>query len=250
MPFSATTFGFAFVGGVLPALIWLYFLLKEDSRCPEPRSMILLALLAGMIAVPAALPPEQFFKAFADVHITFCADTSSTCFPIILGWATIEETLKYVLAAVLILSRRAVDESLDLVMYMITVALGFAALENSLFLIGPVLSHNFFGPTGYLVTDNLRFVGSTLVHIISSSCIGFALAFSYKMNRGIRAFAAAGGLILAIGLHAFFNFFIIQPDGIHRIAAFFVVWTGAVVFLALFEILKYFRYRDLPKNTC
>jgi len=250
MPFPLVTIGYAFMGGVLPVMVWLYFLLKEDARCPEPRHVIIIALIAGMAAVPLALPPEQFFKAFADFHLIACADTSKTCFPIVLGWATIEETLKYVLAAVLVLWRRAVNESVDLVVYMITVALGFAALENTLFLIGPLLNHDIFGPSGFLVTDNLRFVGSTLVHVISSSCIGFALAFSYKMNKGIRALAASLGLILAISLHAFFNFFIIQPDGIHRIAAFFVVWTGAVVFLALFEILKFFRYRNLPKNTC
>lgn len=250
MPFSPLTLGFAFVGGVLPALVWLYFLLREDERCPEPKSMILLAVITGMLAVLLAIPSEQFFRTFADIHLVSCADASVTCFPIILGWATIEETLKYVLAAVFILTRRSVDESLDLVMYMITVALGFAALENTLFLIGPLLSHNIFGPDGFLVTDNLRFVGSTLVHIISSACIGFALAFSYRKNRAFRAAAASIGLILAIGLHTFFNFFIIQSDGFHRVAAFFVVWTGAVVFLALFEILKYFRYHNLPKNTC
>jgi membrane protein YdbS with pleckstrin-like domain len=66
----------------------------------------------------------------------------------------------------------------------------------------------------------------------------------------LRALAATVGLILAIALHAAFNFFILEQNGLHTLSAFFLVWTGAVVFFALFEILKYFRYRRLPANTC
>ena len=53
---TLTTLGYAFLGGLLPSLIWLYFLLKEDSRCPEPRTLIALTFVAGMVAVPFALP--------------------------------------------------------------------------------------------------------------------------------------------------------------------------------------------------
>ena len=43
---SYETLFFAFLGGILPAMVWLYFLLKEDRRCPEPRHMIALAVVA------------------------------------------------------------------------------------------------------------------------------------------------------------------------------------------------------------
>ncbi len=241
MHFTLETLGYSFLGGVLPAIIWLYFLLKEDSRCPEPRHMIIIALLAGMVAVPLVLPFERF--AIAALPHT---DPSPGMY-VIIAWATIEETAKYVLAAILVLWRRWVNESVDFVIYMITVALGFAAIENMLFLIQPLAEGHF--ALG-IATENLRFVGSTLVHVISSAAVGFALAFSFKLNRTFRAFAAALGLILAIGLHSVFNFLIITRDGSYTLTAFFLVWTGAIVLLALFEILKYFRYRNLPKNTC
>ncbi|MDB5195054.1 MAG: hypothetical protein JWO84_238 [Parcubacteria group bacterium] len=241
MQFSPETLGYSFLGGILPAMIWLYFLLKEDSRCPEPRHMIIIALLAGMIAVPLVLPLES-------IAIGILPNvTPSPGFYVIVAWATIEETMKYALAAILVLWRRWVNESVDFVIYMITVALGFAAIENMLFLIQPIAAGHIHL---FIATENLRFVGSTLVHVISSSAVGFALAFSFKLNRTLRTFAAALGLILAIGLHTLFNFLIIMRDGSYTLTAFFLVWTGAVVFLALFEILKYFRYRNLPKNTC
>ena len=241
MTFSFETLAYAFLGGTLPTLVWLYFLLKEDARCPEPRHMIIIALFAGMLAVPLALPLEHF----AVTHLPNV--DPSPGLGVIVAWATIEEVLKYLLAALLVLWRRDVNESVDLVVYMITVALGFAAIENMLFLIQPIAQGHL---SAGIATQNLRFIGSTLVHVVASSIIGFALAFSYRLPRMWRALAAAGGLILAIALHTSFNFLIILKDGSHTLLAFFTVWTGAVVFLALFEILKYFRYHRLPKNTC
>jgi len=233
---------FSFLAGILPALIWLIFLLREDARCPEPRQLIALTFLAGMVAVALALPLEHF-------TCNYWGGCSSTGFDthILLSWAVIEETLKYAVVAVVILWRQAVDESVDYVIYMITAALGFAALENALFLIAPFQAGDYIG--GFL-TDNLRFVGSTLLHVVASSAIGFALAFSATKNSAMRVAAAAGGLILAAALHTLFNFLIISEDGSTTLAAFFTVWTGVLIFFVLFEVLKYYRYRNLPNNVC
>lgn len=233
---SFETIAYVLLGGILPAMVWLYFLLKEDRRCPEPRSMIALALLAGFLAVPLVLPLERFL-----VHILPAG------IPVIIGWAAIEETVKYLLAAIVVLWRRPVDESIDLVIYMLTVALGFAALENALFLIAPFAGGNLVEG---LLTGNLRFVGSTLLHVVASATIGFALAFSFKANRVVRTLVASLGLILAIALHALFNFLIIDGSGSRTLLAFLLVWSGAVVLFAMFEVLKYIRYRKLPKTTC
>jgi RsiW-degrading membrane proteinase PrsW (M82 family) len=232
-------FGYAFLSGVLPACLWLYFLLKEDSRCPEPRSLIIIAFIGGMVSVFPAIGLEMI-----------AANHLSSGLPVVLAWAAIEEICKYGLAAILVLWRRAVNEPIDLVMYMLTVALGFAAFENTLFLFSPIAQGLIFGPNGVIVLGNLRFVGSTLLHVIASSTVGFFLALAYFRRRVVRSLFAMVGLILAIALHTTFNFFIIQGDSLHAITAFFLVWTAAVAFFALFEILKYFRYRHLPKNTC
>lgn len=238
---SATTLGYAFLGGLLPALLWLYFLLKEDFRHPEPRALLLIAFVSGMVAVPLAVPLESFFREYAYRAFLTCSPYSPICLPVITGWAVIEETLKYVLAASLVLWRKDVDESVDLVIYMITAALGFAALENILFLIEPFAAKDYLAA---LATGNLRFIGSTLLHVIASSAIGFALAFSHRLARPLRSLVTSAGLILAIALHTVFNFLIIPRDDAHSIlTAFLFVWSGAVVLFALFELLKYFQSR-------
>lgn len=229
------TWGYAFIGGLLPPLIWLYFLLKEDVKHHEPKELIALAFVAGMLAVPLALP----FEHFAQLHWGSGTNT------VLLAWAAIEEVLKYSMAAIFILWRSSVDDAPDYVIYLFTTALGFAAAENMLFLLTPISEG---GIIAGLVTDNLRFVGSTLLHVVASSAIGFALAFSWQKSPGMRMIAAAAGLILATGLHAAFNALIITGEGSRAFFAFFLVWSGAVAFFAAFEILKYFDYKHPTPN--
>ncbi|HFC10908.1 MAG TPA: PrsW family intramembrane metalloprotease [Candidatus Kaiserbacteria bacterium] len=218
--------------GFSPSLIWLYFILKEDSRNPEPKRIIALAFFAGMLCVPIVLPLEQY----AQIHF-------GKGFSGIVAWATIEETTKYALAALLILWRPAVDEPLDYVIYLITIALGFAALENALFIFTPIMSgHTISG----LITGDLRFLGSTLLHVVASATIGFALAFSYMKTPLIRMFYVSVGVILAITLHASFNLLIMSTGGLRTFDALLLVWSGAVVVLALLEVVKYRTYKNLP----
>ncbi|MEK7100107.1 MAG: PrsW family glutamic-type intramembrane protease, partial [Patescibacteria group bacterium] len=149
---------YAFVGGILPALVWLHFLLKEDERCPEPRTLVILAMIAGMLAVPFVLPLEHLAKAYLpSLHTLmplmdrFSLDGTNEL-PVIIAWAAIEEIAKYGLAAIIILWRRQVDEPIDLIVYMICVALGFSALENALFLVAPLTNG---GIAGSLLANDL-----------------------------------------------------------------------------------------------
>lgn len=233
---TATTLGYAFLGGLLPSFIWLYFLLQEDSRCPEPRTIIALAFIAGMAAVPLAIPLEQWAK----IHL-------ENDMPLYTAWALIEEFLKYVMAAVLILWRPAVDERPDYVIYMITVALGFAAAENMLFLLAPLSDGHI---AASIFTGDIRFMGSTMLHVLASAAIGFMLAFSHDSHPAVRISAGAWGLILAIALHTTFNALIISEGASTTLSAVLLVWITAVIFFAAFEVLKYFQYKNLSSNTC
>jgi len=190
----------------------------------------MLTFIAGMIAVPLALPLEQYARAH------FSSDIS-----LFTAWALIEEMLKYAMVAALILWRPAVDEAPDYVIYMITVALGFAAAENILFLITPLMDGNI---ANSIFTGNVRFIGSSLLHVVASAAIGFSLAFSMRSSPFVRVVVAWTGLILAIALHTAFNTLIINQGTSATLTAFFLVWVVAVVFFAAFEVLKYFQSRN------
>ncbi len=237
-----TLLGYAFLGGLLPALIWLYFLLKEDAAHPEPKQLIALAFILGMLAVAVALPAEQWAcSTLTQVHLLWVSKCKELTTDVLVAWALIEEVLKYLVAAVFILWRRAVDEAPDYVIYMLTVALGFAAAENMLFILSPLIDGHV---AASVLTGNVRFLGSTLLHVVASSAIGFAMAFSKGAGHLGRLLASALGLILAIALHTAFNTLTISAGASTTLIAFFLVWMGAVIFFPTFEVLRYFQSRN------
>src|SRR5262249_33443448 len=140
---------------------------------------------------------------------------------LILGWATIEELLKFGAAAVMALMWAPYDEPLDAVVYMVTAALGFSAMENVLFLLTPIGQGDLLRS---VVTGDLRFIGATLLHTLSSSTIGIMLAWSFARPAAERRVAALGGVILAILLHTVFNFFILKGGGDSTFWVFLLIW--------------------------
>lgn len=215
---------FAFLVGLVPALVWLGFWLFEDSKRPEPRRLIFLAFIAGMGAVLIVLP----FQQFAALHIPMG-------FLLILIWAAIEEVVKILVAWFAVLRLRDVDEPIDIPIYLITVSLGFAALENAFFLFHPLIDGQLFQS---LVTGNMRFIGASLVHVLSSAIIGGALAFAFYRERSEKIWYGCMGVILAIILHGFFNFLIIATGSAGVLTVFLGVWVGIIFLLLALERVK------------
>ncbi|MBL7045200.1 MAG: PrsW family intramembrane metalloprotease [Parcubacteria group bacterium] len=227
---SSQTILFALLGGILPALLWLWFWLKQDKKRPEPRGLILLAFVVGMIAVPVVLP----FEKLADSYFTGTI--------VIIIWSALEEIFKYTFAYFAVLRRKAMDEPVDAVIYMITVALGFAALENTLFLLNPLMEGNFMDT---IINGNLRFLGATLLHTLSSAMIGVMIALSFYRTKALKKVYAFYGLILAILLHSLFNFFIMKGSGDKVLTVFVFVWIGIAILILLFEKIKRIRNKKL-----
>lgn len=222
----------ALAGGLFPALAWLWFWRREDSAHPEPRKLIALAFLAGMVTVAIVIPIQQFVKPlFASTTIVFTL------------WSAIEEIMKYLAARFTVLRRREDDEPIDPVIYMVTVALGFAAAENTLFLLSPLSGDTLLQT---VLTGNLRFVGATLLHVLSSAAIGVMLGLSFYKSRATRRLYAFYGVILATLLHSAFNFFILNTPEDYLLRTFGFVWIGLVALLAVLEYIK--RIHPLFKN--
>src|SRR3989338_10517093 len=108
-----------------------------------------------MLAVPLVLPLEQ------RIQIVFAASPAL----IFVLWAAAEELFKWLAARFSALRSKQYDEPIDAVIYLLTAALGFAALENTLFLVASFSKLNFLG---VIATGNLRFIGATLLHVLSS----------------------------------------------------------------------------------
>lgn len=225
---ESTNFAIAFLGGLIPALFWLWFWLREDKERPEPYALIGLAFVAGMTVVPLALPLQKLaLNFYQGLNLIFV-------------WVIIEEVLKYAAALIVVLWHKAVDEPIDLIIYMITIALGFAALENALFIFNPITSGDFVNS---ILTGNFRFLGSTLLHILASGTIGTFLALSFYKSNTLKLAYGTLGLFIAIVLHALFNFFIMNASGQTILSVFLFVWMGIIVLFLVFEKVKIIESR-------
>ncbi len=223
MDITPQAFMIAAASGLVPAIFWLWFWLREDKKSPEPLLLIAITFIAGMAVVPLALPLQ---KLAIDLY---------TGTNLIFAWVVIEETLKYALAVAIILWNRAIDEPIDMIIYMITIALGFAALENTLFLLSPLTSGDYLNST---LTGSFRFLGATLLHVLASGTVGVFLAFAFYKGRFTQIMFGMLGLCLAIVLHALFNFFIIGASGETILGVFLFVWIGIIALFLLFEKVK------------
>lgn len=218
-----TYFAMAFLGGLLPGLFWLWFWLREDKSKPEPLSLITVSFIAGMLVVPIALPLQKIaLDLYDDTYL-------------ILVWVIIEEVLKFSAALLVVLWHKAVDEPIDIIVYMIVIALGFSSLENGLFMFNPLVAGDV---TNSIVTGFFRFVGASLLHVLASGTVGAFMALAFYKRSFIKLLAGTFGLFIAIILHALFNFFIMDASGETILAVFLFVWIGIIALFIIFEKVK------------
>ncbi|OHB25734.1 MAG: hypothetical protein A2542_02040 [Parcubacteria group bacterium RIFOXYD2_FULL_52_8] len=219
----------AFLGGLVPALFWLFFWLKEDKIHPEPKGVIALAFVAGMGSVLLALPLELMFAHYVPEGVLR-----------ILLWAASEELVKYWAASYSAFHHnRNFDEPVDAMIYLISSALGFAAAENAFFIFGALQG---FPITVTIISGGMRFIGATLLHVLASATIGACMAFSFYRNSFVKEWHLVLGVVLAILLHTLFNFLILmlEAQGLqaYTLGVFVLVWIGILVLLFYFEKVK------------
>ncbi len=215
----------AILSGALPAILWLWFWLKqEDDEDPEPIGLIILSFIVGCLMVLLAIWMEKF-------SLNFIGNSSNLQ---IIVWATIEEVLKLVGIMAIISGSHIVNEPIDYPMYFIACALGFAAFENVLYLIEPLKTS---GTVVGMLTGNLRFLGSTLLHAIASGMIGSALGLAFYLQRYKKIYLFIG-LLFAVMLHSTFNFFIMKGSGENFLGVFGFLWVVAIINILIFEKLK------------
>jgi RsiW-degrading membrane proteinase PrsW (M82 family) len=192
----------------LPALIWLVFFRAEDCH-PEPRRLILYTFSIGALVSIPVLGLQLAFQS--------SLGKSGAILPLLIGFAIIEEVLKFLAAYWAVNKNPAFKEPVDAMINVVAAALGFATVEN-LFIIGKSLDLFSLQSIGMTAeTLSLRFVGATLLHVLTSALIGYYWARARLIRKGVRdAIHSSFGECLAIGfvvataVHVLFNYLILR----------------------------------------
>lgn len=214
----------SFLLGLIPALVWLWFWLKEDIH-PEPAKNLTLSFLGGMLSVLFVLPIQTvvYNHYLNNINLSFTL------------WAAIEEIAKFTFVYFIALRTRVTDEPMDDIIYLIVSALGFVTLENTLFLVDPIKNGDIIKS---VINGNMRFIGASLIHVISSATIGICMGLTFYSTKLRKIEYTIFGIILAILLHTAFNLFIINQAEGSIFFVFGMVWVGIIVLLLLIEKVK------------
>jgi RsiW-degrading membrane proteinase PrsW (M82 family) len=222
--------------GLLPSLSWLAYYLRKDAH-PEPKKMIIKIFFWGaLVTLPVFF--VQIGLTYLLAQINFDATLKALVYWFLVI-ALSEELFKYSVVRLKVMNSPELDEPLDIMLYMVIAALGFAAVENILYLFSPVGQLSFSTMVNRtLMVTLVRFIGATFLHTLCSATIGYSLAISFcQVKRKYLSFAA--GVIMAMLLHGLYDLSIITLNGsLKIIVPTIIILTLAFLVFSGFEKLK------------
>ena len=196
--------------GILPSLVWLFYYLSKDLH-PEPKRMILKVFFWGaLMTIPVFFVQTGLNYLLTAININPAISALIYWFLVI---ALSEEFFKYLVIRLKVYNSPHLDEPLDVMLYMVVAALGFAALENILYLFTPIGQMSFEQLVGRtLFISFIRFIGATFLHTLCSAVVGYALAFSFCEPKRKHTYFTMG-ILMATLLHGLYDFSIITLNG-------------------------------------
>jgi RsiW-degrading membrane proteinase PrsW (M82 family) len=185
---------------LLPVLFWAAYHYHKDRHLPEPISRLALAFALGLLS--AGLSRTLYIAlgwaslrydavALADGNLPGLFAYS------MLAIGPVEELAK-LLPFLLLLRIPELDEPMDGIIYASFVALGYAAVENVMYL-------QYLTP----VEATARGFAGPVVHMLFASIWGYRVGCAHLNGERLLP-ELAGGFLLAAGLHGLYNFFVLQ----------------------------------------
>ena len=217
---------YALVGGAIPAMIWLLFWVFEDRYCPEPKRIILGAFVFGALAALITIP---FQAGIAGVW-------GASSLGSMLLFVAVEEYVKYTCCWYAALRDPHNNERIDPVIFLACGALGFAALENTLYLLNYMSSYSLDIAA---LEGGKRIIGATVLHTVTSAIVGLSLAIAFRWKKVYKHVMAGIGLSIAILVHLLFNVMVSRsehPDAL--LLAFSGCWVLLFVVILCIEFQR------------
>ena len=183
---------------IVPALFWLWYFYSRDKYDPEPLSWIVLIYFFGIaVTIPVALVQGTIGLFVPGVVVA------------VLVAPVFEETAKYLVVRRTVYETREFNEPVDGIVYAAAAGLGFATLENVLYVFSALESSLALA----VQTGVVRAFISVPGHVLFSVMWGYALGRARFMPPGQRPAIIFGGLVLAMAAHGLFNLLLYDALG-------------------------------------
>jgi RsiW-degrading membrane proteinase PrsW (M82 family) len=178
----------AVVFTLLPIVLLLGYFYTRDAR-REPRAVLVQTFFLGTATTLAAVVIEFILIAVEGRSLGVFAGAAYEAFAVA---AVPEELLKLLVIACFCARRKSFDEPIDGVVYGATAALGFAAIENAMYV----------AQGGWIVAV-MRSVTSVPMHAAMGAILGYYVAQERLL---LRRGAIWSGLAIAVLVHGLYDF--------------------------------------------
>jgi RsiW-degrading membrane proteinase PrsW (M82 family) len=208
--------GYLFLLAIAPAAFWLWYFYNKDRYEPEPLSWILFVYLLGIaVTIPVAIIEGAMGEFLPEFLI------------VVMVAPIVEEAGKYLVVRKTVYESGEFDEPVDGIIYAAAAGLGFATLENVIYVFSALETSLVLA----LQTGLIRAVISVPGHVLFSAMWGYSLGKARFLPAEKRPLVITVGLILAMAFHSLFNLLLFDAIG-------FAILVLVVVPLLWFAVQK------------
>ncbi len=225
---------FTIPAAILPALLLVLFFWKND-KLPEPPVVVGITFALGIFSI---IPAIAFAIPFHYLGLTIVNPILLGLYKSFFSAAIPEELAKFLVIYFYCSRHSSFDEEMDGLVYGATASLGFAALENILYV----------SKYGYGVAITRAFT-SVPCHAIFGMFIGYYIA-KWRFSENKSSYIFFKGLLIAIVLHGLYDTplliqkYVIEME--YNVSPFFYFITNIVSWFIIIRIFRY-AYKIIKK---
>lgn len=230
----------------LPAvLFWLWFFWRSNKKITHQKKILLgnLFIVGVLATIPAILIETAFVKLpgqniFSQCLAGFCQGETTLGMIILVlvvfFIASVEELSKYLGFKFAAYKNPNFTKVADGIFFGIIIGLAFATLENANYFLKIISEENYLTLLPVML---LRFSISTTGHIVYTGTLGYFLGLA-RFNPIKEKLFIRKGLILAISIHALFNFLLLTKV---------VIYLIPLILIILWWLWKKIKIQDAVK---
>ena len=177
---------------ILPVALLMIYVNRQDKYEKEPPGMLILAFLGGMLAIPMTLVMVGVTNMVFYSDSVFYSAFIEAGFP--------EELSKFIILFLLVWWNKNFNEHMDGIVYATFVSLGFACIENILYVFG-----SGFG------TGIMRAIISVPGHFLFGVLMGYFLSLA-KFNEKGKLFYIILSVLVPACIHGLFDWLLMASE--------------------------------------
>ncbi|MBR2560752.1 MAG: PrsW family intramembrane metalloprotease [Eubacterium sp.] len=234
--FPGAVFLFIIFLAVLPAALLMRYVYRQDRYEKEPLGLLAKLVVMGVLAGFLSMVLESVGQKILDMTPLEPDSPRYTIVMAFLVVALVEEGMKYLLMNRCVWKNPAFDYRFDAIVYAVFTSLGFAAMENIMYVMG-------FGFSVLLSRALLSIPAHMSFSVVFGVFYGRARLYANRGQKGLSAANMLIGFLTAVFFHGFYDACAMIGTGFSMLLfALFMI----VIYVTVFLVVRSEARTDMP----